>query len=73
MNINMEFVEQLTDKTFRYKVTVNKKQQGFVIHHNYSENNSFYRIEGDDSKTNYQDREEVIKAVCVRNGRKLKD
>lgn len=70
-NIKMEFVEQLTDNTFKYKVTVNGKMQGHVVHHNYSEKNSFYRIE--DDKKNYDSKDEVIRAVCEKNGRKLKD
>lgn len=72
MKVEFEFTEQISDKINKYRVLVNKKLQGFVLFYNYSATNQFYRIDGDDSKTNYSGKDEVVEAVCARNGRKLK-
>jgi hypothetical protein len=72
MKISVDMIEQINDRVFRYQVLVNRKNQGFIRHYNYSENNQFWQIEDDKLKTNYSSKDEVVEALCAKNGRKLK-
>jgi hypothetical protein len=72
MKIAVNMIEQVSDQIYRYQVLVNKKNQGFVRNYNYSENNNFWQIEDDKTKTNYTSKDEVVEAICAKNGRKLK-
>lgn len=72
MRIDFDLVESISDKINKYKVMVNKKLQGYALFYNYSESNQFYRIDGTNDKTNYNTKEEVVEAICAKNGRKLK-
>lgn len=72
MKIDVKMVEQVSDHIYRYQVFVNKKNQGHVRNYNYSENNNFWQIEDDKTKKNYASKEEVVEAICAKNGRKLK-
>jgi hypothetical protein len=72
MRIDVKMIEQVSDQVFRYQVLVNRKNQGFVKNFNYSENNNFWQIENDKSKTTYSSKDAVVEALCAKNGRKLK-
>jgi len=72
MNIKTKMVEQVNDRVFRYQVLVNGKNQGFICHYNYSDSNSFWRVDNDSSKENYSSKDDAVVAVCAKNGRKLK-
>jgi len=72
MRIAVNMVEQISSQVYRYQVLVNKKSQGFVKNFNYSEKNNFWQIEDDKTKTNYSSKDDVVEAICAKNGRKLK-
>lgn len=72
MKIAVNMIEQVSEQIYRYQVLVNRKSQGFVKNFNYSENNNFWQIENDKTKTNYTSKDDVVEAICAKNGRKLK-
>jgi len=72
MRIDVKMIEQVSDQIYRYQVLVNRKNQGHVLNYNYSEKNNFWQIENDKNKTNYSSKDDVVEALCAKNGRKLK-
>ena len=72
MRIDVKMIEQISDQVYRYQVLVNRKSQGFIKNFNYSENNNFWQIENDKDKTTYSSKDNVVEAICAKNGRKLK-
>lgn len=72
MKIAVNMIEQISEQIYRYQVLVNKKNQGYVRNYNYSDNNNFWQIEDDKTKTSYTSKDDVVEALCAKNGRKLK-
>lgn len=75
MRIDVKPLGKLEDQenVYRYQVLVNRKNQGNVLNHNLAKDNNFWQIENDKTNKRYSSKDEVVKAICAKNGRKLKE